>query len=469
VIFSQRRRTFLGHLTAAAVCAAWPGFVLAEPARGSSVLFLRPGDKGYDDHTYLFNTTIVRRPALVAVCLDEQGVLRAVARARSEGLPVAVKSGGHSFEGFSLNDGGFVIDVSFMTSQEFLNDGRYVADPACRLMQCYEYLVPMKRLLPLGSCAMVGLAGLTLGGGYGIFSREHGLACDALQGLHIVDGRGELHEVSTGSELFRACRGGGNGNFGVVTRMTFETVAAPAQLWRHFFKVKGITASRALECAEAWFEATRQLPDTAFSAFVLNHTTLNILVTNSAAEISPELGAILKRLAAVTDQRFPDRKEELMHGIRRYYGRMAPLPFKNASAGYYRGFDDIRAVAPALFGDVVGTPGLLYQINTLGGAIARRDDGTHTAYAHRSANYLGEIQSYWERPGDEAPLREAVATFEERLRNNGIRDHYCNYPDLAYADWASAYYGAAGYARLQKIKARYDPANLFQHPQSVRV
>ncbi len=465
--FSRQRRALLGGLAGAAVSLAWPGFVLAEPARGN-VLFLRPGDKGYDDHTFLFNTTLVRRPALVAVCLDEEGVLQAVARARSEGLPVAVKSGGHSFEGFSLNDGGFVIDVSFMTSQELRPDGQYAADPACRLMQAYEYLVPLKRLVPLGSCAMVGIAGLTLGGGYGIFSREHGLACDALQSLRIVDGRGELHEVGAGSELFRACRGGGNGNFGVVTRLQFETVSAPAQLWRHFFKVRNITAKRALECAAAWFDATRQLPETAFSAFVLNHTTLNILVTNSAPGISPELAAILKRLESITDQRFPDRMEDPMHGIRRYYGRMAPLPFKNASAGYYRGFDDLRAAAPALFADVVSTPGLLYQINTLGGAIAAKDDGTRTAYVHRDANYLGEIQSYWENPADEGRLRKAVAAFELRLGENGIRDHYCNYPDLAYTDWATAYYGREGYARLQKVKARYDPDNLFRHAQSVR-
>lgn len=465
--FSQQRRKFLGGLGGAAIASAWPGFVLAEAA-GGDVVFLRPGDQGYDDHTYLFNKGIVRQPALVAVCLNEAGVLRAVARARSEGLPVAIKSGGHSFEGFSINEGGFVIDVSLMAAHELKADGRFVAEPACRLMQAYEYLVPQGRLLSAGSCAMVGMAGLTLGGGYGIFSREHGLACDALRSLRIVDGRGELHEVGEGSELFRACRGGGNGNFGVVTQLQFDTVRAPGQLWRHLFKVQNISAGRANECAKAWFEIAGQLPNTAFSAFVLNHTTLAILVTNSAPEISPQMKQALAGLEKITDKRNPDLKEELLRGIRRYYGKFNPLYFKNASAGFYNGYGDIAGVAPQLFEQVVSTPGLLYQINTMGGAIAERDDGTRTAYVHRRANFLSEIQSYWENPAEGARLRKAVATFELRLHDNGVRDHYCNYPDLAYRDWPVAYYGEAGYARLRKVKTQYDPDNVFRHAQSVQ-
>ncbi len=464
--FSSQRRKFLGSLGGAAIAGTWPGFVLAEAPDGE-VAYLKPGAPGYEDHVYLFNKGIVRRPALVAVCLSEAGVLRAVARARSEGLPVAIKGGGHSFEGFSINDGGFVIDVSLMAANELQAGGRFVAEPACRLMQVYEQLVPQGRLLSAGSCAMVGIAGLTLGGGYGIFSREHGLACDALRSLRIVDGRGELHEVSEGSELFRACRGGGNGNFGVVTQLQFDTVKAPGQLWRHLFKVKDISAARANECAKAWFEIAAQLPHTAFSAFVLNHQSLTMLVTNSAPAISAEMKQALAGLEKIADKRLPDLKEELLHGIRRYYGKFNPLYFKNASAGFYGGYGDIAAVAPALFEQVVATPGMLYQINTMGGAIAEKDDGTRTAYAHRQANFLSEIQSYWENPAEGVRLRAAVASFEQRLQDNGVRRHYCNYPDLAYKDWPAAYYGAAGYERLRKVKAQYDPDNLFRHAQSV--
>ena len=184
--------------------------------------------------------------------------------------------------------------------------------------------------------------------------------------------------------------------------------------------------------------------------------------------MSDQLRAISSRLTKLADMHHWHRKEPLAKGNRRYYGHLAPLNFKNASAGYYRGFDDIADVADNLFSLVTTTPGLLYQINTLGGAINDLDDGTRTAYAHRQANYLGEIQSYWDDPADEARLTAAVAQFGQRLRAGGIDEHYANYPDIAFADWQAAYYGKQGYERLRKVKQAHDPNDLFRHPQSVR-
>lgn len=464
--FNQQRRRFLSGLAVAGIAGAWPGFVIAE-GFADKVVYLRPGDREYGNHTFLFNKRIKRMPALVAVCYTEEGVRLAVERARKEGLPVAVKGGGHSFEGFSLNEGGFVIDVSPMDAQRLASNGIYTAEPSCRLIQTYETIVPRGRLLPLGSCAMVGIAGLTLGGGYGLFSREHGLACDALRSLRIVDGRGEVHEVSEGSELFRACRGGGNGNFGVVTQLQFETVTAPKHLWRYLFKINNLDRLRATNVAKEWFDVAPQLPRTTFSAFVLNHKSLTILVTDTAEETPKALAVALSRLEKIADRRNPDRKEALQTGMRRYYGKLTPLYFKNASAGFYVGYEDISAIAPELFAEVIATPGLLYSIGTVGGAITELDDGTRTAYAHRQANFLGEVQSYWENPGDEQRLRNAVSRFQDRLSEH-VRAHYCNYPDLAFKDWQSAYYGKTGYQRLIKVKQQYDPGNLFSYAQSVR-
>ncbi len=463
-----QRRKVLGAIAGSVVVAgAWPGFVIAENIE-NDVIYLRSKDGSYSDYTTVFNKCIQRRPALVAVCSNEQGVVHAVKRARREGLPVAIKSGGHSFEGFSINDGGFVIDVSGMQEQQLAANGRYSVGPGVTLMQAYEDLVPQGRLLSLGSCGMVGIAGLTLGGGYGLFSRQHGLACDALRRLRMVDGKGRVHEVQEGSELFRACRGGGNGSFGVITQLEFETFAAPGHLWRHVFKFYKMDARRAEACAKLWFDLAPELPNSVFSAFVLNHRSLTILLTNTDEEIAPELSKVLVKLRAASDKYYKDRKEPLIDGIRRYFGKLSPLYFKNASAGFYSGYDDIAAVAPELFRQVAATPGLLYQINTMGGAVGEMDDGSKTAYAHRGANFISEIQSYWEVPEKEAFYRKAVKEFLDKVEGNGIGRHYCNYPDVSFADWPTAYYGKEGYARLQQVKRQYDPNNLFLHAQSVR-
>jgi hypothetical protein len=147
-----------------------------------------------------------------------------------------------------------------------------------------------------------------------------------------------------------------------------------------------------------------------------------------------------------------------------YYGEQGPVYFKNASAGYYKGIADIRPALPGIFEEVLTVPGLIFQINTLGGAISNEVDG---AYPHRAFSYLGESQAYWESASHAAVLREAIGRMRDHIARAGIKRHYANYPDLAFSDWPTAYYGAENYARLQQLKQRYDPENRIRHPQSV--
>jgi hypothetical protein len=114
---------------------------------------------------------------------------------------------------------------------------------------------------------------------------------------------------------------------------------------------------------------------------------------------------------------------------------------------------------------VLSVPGLVFQINTMGGAIA---DGPAGAYPHRAWPYLGEAQAYWNNPSHAAKLQAAIARIREHIARAGIDRHYANYPDLAFADWPKAYYRES-YPRLQELKKRYDPENLVRHPQSVRL
>lgn len=466
---AMHRRHFLSLLGTTGLAAAYPGFVPAsEMGDNEYVQFLRAEDDKYDAHRQLFNKRLQYRPLLIALCRSERGVQLAVQLAGNRQLPVAIRSGGHSFEGYSLNNGGLVIDLTLMNRHTLHEDARLVAQPATRLMQLYEDLIPRGRLLPAGSCGMVGLAGLTLGGGYGLFSRQHGLTCDRLTRLRMVTANGEVMEVSEGSELMWACRGGGNGHFGVVTELEYQTVTAPPTITRYLYKARKLTPARAVELVRHWFELTASLPVTAFAAFVLNGRTLTLLITDTAAEKDATMESIDRQLSALTDKRYEPRSDELLAGIRRYYGRLEPLYFKNASAGYYRGFQDIEAVAEQVF-KLVGESRLhLFQINTLGGAINDEVAARNSCYPHRSFGYLAEVQSYWEKPSQQAAALHGVEAIQSLLRENGIRSHYSNYPDGNFMDWAHAYYGEEGYLRLQRLKGRLDPDNRFNHPQSVK-
>ena len=237
------------------------------PRQTEDVLFLSPKDTGFAAARQPYNAGILLRPNLIAMCATEAGAQKALQRARDENWPVAVKSGGHSFEGFSLNDDGLVINVSPMRDLHLdTRSGLLTAGAGCRLRDVNQYLLPQGRFLPAGSCATVGLAGLTLGGGYGMFARKFGLTCDHLRSLRLVDGTGSIHDSADTPDLLWAARGGGNGHFGVVTQLTLQTRPVPKAFSSWKFRAYHLDEAHATTLLAGWFEATAALPDDAFSA-----------------------------------------------------------------------------------------------------------------------------------------------------------------------------------------------------------
>ena len=138
------------------------------------------------------------------------------------------------------------------------------------------------------------------------------------------------------------------------------------------------------------------------------------------------------------------------------------------SAGFYAGFGDLRNVAKEVAGLVGDNRGLIFQINTLGGNVANPAFARVSAFPHRSRPFLAELQAYYDKPSQEPHRLAAVRKVQSTLRENGVNHHYRNYPDLDLQGWESAYYGDS-YPRLQRVKGRYDPHDLFRHPQSIRL
>lgn len=443
--------------------------LLLKPAsaavKNPPVTWLTPADKAYAAARETFNSTITARPAVIARCTSADGVLQAVARAAQEDKPVAIKSGGHSFEGFCLNEGGLVIDVSPMNSLQLdSKSGILTAGAGCKLAGVNQTLLAKGRLLPSGSCATVGLSGLVLGGGYGLFARQFGLTCDHLVSLRLIDGEGNLRDSRDEPELLWACRGGGNGHFGIVTELRLQTQPAPRGLTAFKYRAAGLNEARATALLQAWFEASAALTDNAFSAFVLNGDFLSILTTTTGSRENRGMKAFHKQLSALTQKQTEARPVPLAQALPRYYGQKGPIAFKNASAGYYRTFADLAPALPGILHELFTVPGLIFQVNTLGGAISR---GPESAYPHRAWPYLGEWQAYWEKESQRERLTDAAGRIRTHLATAGITRHYANYPDLAFKDWKSAYYDAA-YSRLQALKRHLDPANRIRHAQSVK-
>ena len=430
------------------------------------VQFLSRNDEKFDALRKGFNKRFDNLPKIVALCFTTLGVQAAVQKAKEEKLKISVKSGGHSFEAFSSSPDSLLINLFQMNQINWLDDEKVVLQPACLLQEIYADFLPKKRIIPAGSCGTVGVAGLVLGGGYGFFSRKYGLTCDNLTRIQLVDGNGKIQNSNENPDLLWACRGGGNGNFGVVTELEFKTHMAPDFFNSYRLKFRNLTTERFMELIRTWFSFTSDLRNEAFSAFVLNGKTLTILITNFQNH-STEFETTFSELRNLSDEYKPTYNQNLATALKRYYGRKEPLYFKNASAGLYNGIEDIETILPQVFEKVISKSGMIYQINTLGGEINNPDFEKNSAYPHRSFPYLSELQSYWDNASQEKSFLEKFEEIQQLFHKAGISAQYRNYPDINFPNWESAYYGKH-YAKLQQLKSQLDPEDVFHYAQSVR-
>ncbi|MGD9770049.1 MAG: FAD-binding oxidoreductase, partial [Pseudolabrys sp.] len=185
---------------------------------------VRPTDASYDDLRQLYNGMIDKRPRLIARCADVADVIAAVRFGRDNGILTAVRSGGHSGPGLSSCDGGMVIDLSRLKGVRVDPAARTVrVEPGCSQGDVDHAAHAFGLAVPAGIVANTGVAGLTLGGGHGYLSRQHGLTIDNLIEADVVlaDGRLVTANGRQNADLFWALRGGG-GNFGVVTSFLYR-------------------------------------------------------------------------------------------------------------------------------------------------------------------------------------------------------------------------------------------------------
>lgn len=433
---------------------------------GKNVDYFKNGDAQYDILRKGFNKRIDKYPAVIALCKNVKGVSEAVLYARKNNLPVTIKSGGHCMEGFSCNNGGMVINLSLLNKIEWVDDHTIKVGPGCTLSQLYDAILPKGKIIPGGSCGGVGIGGLTLGGGYGLLSREFGLACDSLIEVTMVDGNGAIRNSANDKELLWACKGGGNGNFGVIAEMKFTVHKAPATLQSMRFKAFKVDAVRANNILQKWFELTQKLPVSCFSAFVLNGKTIYILLTNTKKH-SPEVKEFIASLKSLTDKATTSAPQNIAKALKVFYGQKGPVYFKNASAGLYKNYDEIKGYIEEVLATVIATPRMIYQVNTLGGNIQSAELEASAAFPHRAATYFSELQTYWESPSQSSRLISKFQEVQNIFNKNGVHTQYRNYADINFKDWEHLYYGK-NYAKLQLIKNKYDPNNIIRSEQSIK-
>lgn len=435
--------------------------------RLSGPLF-RPGDPGYPEAKQGFFTMYDdRMPAAVVGAARVEDVQAAVAFAARHGLPVAARSGGHSYPGYSTVDGGIVVDLSRFSGIEVRAERqRAVIGAGARLGPIATALAAAGRVLPAGSCETVGIAGLALGGGVGLVDRKYGLTCDHLEAARIVTADGRVRTVSAEAEpdLFWALRGGGGGNFGIVTGFTFRTVpAADVATYSLAFPV---AAQAAL--LGAWQEWVPGTPDELWSGVDLATGHAGV----SGTFLGPEsrLNALLDDLVRRVGTRPTDRQGRVLDHL----SAMRSFDSRDTRAGAVREayvgtsrmltrpVTDPAAVIEVLTRD----PAVTTLLDSGGGAIARVGV-RETAFPHRKA--LASFQflhNAGPADGGEAGARRSLAAVRDGLGPEFGTTGYVNYLDPEMPDWAEAYYGV-NLPRLRAVARKYDPRGIFAFPQGL--
>jgi FAD/FMN-containing dehydrogenase len=394
-----------------------------------------------------------RRPAAIALCETEADVQRCVEFAATQRMPVAARSGGHSYAGYSTPDGGLIIDVSRLDAVEVHEDGTAVVGAGARMAGVYAGIGRAGRMLSAGTCPSVGVAGLTLGGGIGVLGRKCGLASDQLTAARIVTADGVLRAVSTTQEpeLFWALRGGGGGNFGVVTEFTFRTTPAePLTVWSLDY-----TPDRRPQILHAWQEWQRDLPDEMWSqcrvSTAMNTSqTAGCLVgtdTSLVDDLARRIGGKPQRRQRELD--FPAAMDHYADAISRRASFVA-------ASRMLTGPMDAQAMV-----DLVTTgPELSCLIDSFGGAIGRGDG----AFPHRDA--IASIQVTNQIRTTPADARRELAPIRRQLGDWFGTNGFVNYIDPELPDWRQAYYGANA-PRLAEVARTYDPNRVFSFPQAI--
>ncbi|KPV56086.1 hypothetical protein QJ48_29575 [Paenibacillus sp. A3] len=437
-----------------------------ETTEGLTGRVIWKGAPGYEEARRSYNARFSKFPKVIVYCQVRQDVVNAVLWARRYNVPFRIRSGGHSYEAYSLVDGGLIIDISELRHLQ-LHEARGIAriGAGFTLLALYDELWKKKLALPGGTCRGVGVAGLTLGGGYGLLSRLHGMTCDNVIEFEMVTAQGKTIRANQDQHrsLFWACRGAGDGNFGVITSFTFrvhpiENIAHYRFTW-DFAQLK--------EVVRYWQTWAPHADDRLTSLLALPAQQIGTIRSNGVFVGSE---TELKRLMQPMQQAVPPRTAEFrtMTWIEAAH-KFAGMPvrqdtFKNSSAYAYEPLSD--AALDVLIRHLQTTPGAgeLVAFDAYGGSIKRMSPEA-TAFVHRNALFVIQYQSYWGQNSEASPHIQWV----ERLRQAMLpytRGAYRDYCDSQISDWPTAYFGD-NLAKLRRVKQLYDPENLFRFEQSI--
>ncbi len=433
---------------------------------------LTAADRGYDEARKVWNATVDRRPALIARCLNPADVQSAVRFAGTHGMLVSVRGGGHHIAGNAVAEGGLMIDLSGMRGVSVDARERTARVGPGALLGDFDRAAQAHGLAtPLGINSTTGVAGLTLGGGFGWLTRRYGMTIDNLRAATVVTADGEVRVASEDSEpdLFWAVRGGG-GNFGVATSFEFALHPVGPQIHAGLIVYPFAQAKQVLR---AWRDFTvgapdeltvwglvRKAPPLPFLPASVYGTQVVVLVVAHSGDVAEG------QRAAAPLLEFGDPVGTALGPAPYAAFQSAFDPLLTAGGRNYWKSNNFRSLSDAALDVVIESgarlPGPECEIflAQLGGAMARVDPSA-TAYAGRDAHYVMNVHGRWSDAGDDDRVRDWARGVFRNAAPYATGSGYVNFLTEDESERVVASYGI-NHPRLQSVKRRFDPDNLFR-------
>jgi FAD/FMN-containing dehydrogenase len=443
--------------------------------RGPVIL---PDDPTYDEARCIWNAMIDRHPAAIAQCSGVADVMHAVRVAREAGLLVSVRGGGHNIAGNALCDDGLTIDLSGMRSVHVDPEARraYVS-PGATLGDLDHETQAFGLATPVGINSTTGVAGLTLGGGFGWLTRKYGLTVDNLIEAEVVTADGERVRATAEDhpDLFWAIRGGG-GNFGIVTQFVFALHAVGPTVLCGLVVYPFAQAKSVLERYRDYVAA---IPDDLCVWAVLRKAPPLPFLPDAVHGREVVIFAFMYGGDVAEGERLIEPIRQFGDPVGEHVG---PAPY----SAWQQGFDPLltpgarnywkshnfAALDDGLIDTVIDHAGRLPSpqceifIALLGGQ-ANRVAADAMAYAHRDVQFVMNVHGRWDTPAQDDACVAWSRAFFEAARPYASGGVYVNFMSADETDRVAAAYGP-NYERLARIKQRYDPGNLFHLNQNIR-
>ncbi|MBS5307448.1 FAD-binding oxidoreductase [Clostridium tertium] len=429
----------------------------------------------YEESRLAWNRAIEKYPLVIIYCNNEEDVINAILWAKNNSIEIRIRSGAHSYEGYSTGNDVAVIDISKM-NEIYIdeNNGFARIGGGVRNREIYEDLGSRNYAFPGGGCPTVGVAGLVLGGGWGYSSRFLGLACDSLIEVEMINYEGKkliLNEQSN-SDLFWACKGSGGCNFGIITSMTIklkEKIKMGTLIYINYPNISNEDNIKVIEVLQELYKNLDRRMNLKTAIYNSPERGRGVKLTGLFYGNSIEAREILNPLENITSSIETKIEDMSILECNRWIQDSHPDYEKYKSTGrfVYRdyNYDEIKQLIEIIDAPAEGAVYTAISFYGAGGAIADVDK-LDTAYYYRDAKFIMGIQSVWEENKYADINREWV---KSNFRSIEIltEGSFVNFPLDELDNYEKEYYGQ-NIKRLKEIKKQYDPYNVFNYPQVIK-